>query len=677
MILIICCVITTGEKDQRGTNGVISLADGWKDRASNIRTIDDVYTNGDGSPVVLEKKLMMGLRDADCLCFASYNVDLDIYVEDRNIYSFRSLENLTGKGYGTAFHEVDLPGNLGGKILRIEFESSDINKKNTYGYISHVYLGSAMSYTQMMFDKKAVSVGISVFIVFFGIILVLMSITTAKRASLGVATIIIGLWFLTVTDVIQLLTGAVYLVRVLNRILILLFGYPIVRFFNSLTVRRRMIYPLIEIIYSIFSVTFLISMRYFSGIDMMGMFPQILASYFVVMCLVITIMFIDDEMHCRSLGMLSRLRKYYIGITIFLVCVLIDFVLYLMRRIVSDDVYGNASRIGILVIIAIVLRNFINWWTRDRAVVERGRLISRSLSVSSSGDAPDECIKQVLEYAGEQFKAGRAVILEDQQNGKYHGTYAWFEDTEGTRASDILYIQQNGIIDEILKTYEANEGRFAIDDIDSYKSVNINIYNMLRSQNIKSIVICPLRSGEKVTGILAICDLPSDMLEEVSENARLIAYFLSELILKRDEEKRTRIFNYNDPLSGALNRRAFNEFTSGLLDRSQAFGLLLCEISNLEKISSEKGYEAGDRMVSDTVSIMSEVFGRDNVYRLVGSKFAALGFETDEAFFEDDAERLVKQARIKGVSLSVGYAYCINGANDINTVIKHAQANMH
>lgn len=60
----------------------------------------------------------------------------------------------------------------------------------------------------------------------------------------------------------------------------------------------------------------------------------------------------------------------------------------------------------------------------------------------------------------------------------------------------------------------------------------------------------------------------------------------------------------------------------------------------------QKGYEVGDKLV------------------------------TDEAYFEDDIERLVKEANEAGIKLSVGRAFCDNGINDINTAVKYAISNM-
>ena len=324
-----------------------------------------------------------------------------------------------------------------------------------------------------------------------------------------------------------------------------------------------------------------------------------------------------------------------------------------------------------------ILRHFIGWWTRDRAAVERGNLITNMLSIVSSGEDAGDSIRKILECSSQQFKAQRAVVLEDQKNGKFHGTYAWFENSEGFHPTELMFVQQKGLVDEIIKVCKSNEGRLVIDDTESYRNVNLNLYNLLRSQNVQNIIITPLGNGGNVTGLLALENIPSEKTEEASENITLISYFISELIMIRDEKKRTRVFNYNDPLSGALNRRAFNEFSSFLISGSDPFGLTLVEIKDLDVISSQQGYEAGDRIVTETVRILSDIFGSERVYRLVGSKFAAFGMETDEAYFEDEAKRLVEEANARNISLYVGCAFCNNGTKDMNTVVKYAENHMH
>jgi GGDEF domain-containing protein len=278
----------------------------------------------------------------------------------------------------------------------------------------------------------------------------------------------------------------------------------------------------------------------------------------------------------------------------------------------------------------------------------------------------------MLEFMGEELKCKRVIVFEDMHNGRYAGKYAWFDKSLGRRSIDLLYVPEKGFVDEVLDSYSANGNSFSISDIETYRDINQNIYNLLRSFDVESLVLNPLSVDGNVTGLLLLLDLPVDLIDEASPVAALTSYFLSQLILRRDDQKRMRTYTYNDSLSGAQNRRAYEEFVRNGLDLSSPFGYLSCEITDLEEISERDGFEAGDRKVIDIVAILGEIFGRSNVYRMVGSRFAAFGFETDETYFRDDVARFKEKVREAGINTAVGYVYCQNGTMDMKTFIRRA-----
>lgn len=70
------------------------IPDGWKDQYGQICSIEDIYTNSEGIPVTLDKKLIQGFTASDCLCFSSHDVDVTVYLDDSEIYSFEIYSNI-------------------------------------------------------------------------------------------------------------------------------------------------------------------------------------------------------------------------------------------------------------------------------------------------------------------------------------------------------------------------------------------------------------------------------------------------------------------------------------------------------------------------------------------------------------------------------------------------------
>ena len=84
------------------------FSDNWKSSEGAWYDLDLIEISDFGGRIELSKPLPSGTTDADSLCFESNNVNLKVMLNDRELYSFNSKENLTGMGYGHTFHEVIL-----------------------------------------------------------------------------------------------------------------------------------------------------------------------------------------------------------------------------------------------------------------------------------------------------------------------------------------------------------------------------------------------------------------------------------------------------------------------------------------------------------------------------------------------------------------------------------------
>ena len=678
VILVAIIVVSTRGLDKESEGSLINYGDGWSDDSGKEYNIEDVRVDEAGNAPVVEKILPERLKDSDFLCIETFNIDLDVYVDGQNIYSFRTKENITGLGYGTAFHEVGLSSSMAKKTITIFFKRSNPNINTQRGHIESIYLGELISYIKMVLGNNLVTHFASVMILFFGIVFVIISFVISDNerlpfdvAALGVTLIITGSWLLVLTNIFQLVSGHIFIIRALDRFLILLAGVPLICFYNSLTHQKSRIFPRIEFWSNIVLIACIFVLRYCVGIDMMYSFTRALIVYFIQIVILTIVMFVRHERYCRRNGIPSGLKYYYIGIVAFFACAFTDYGLYYFKKLFGNS-YGTITSIGVFVLVPIIMIQFIRWWTKDRQVIERERFTNRSLQYALSSGSPDESIRLLLEFMGEEFKCKRVAVFEDSHNGRFHGKYAWFDKSLEKKPIDLIHIPNNGVVDRIVNAYKENGNKYTVSDVEAFRDLNPGIYNMLKTYNIQTLVINPLEVDGVVTGLLMLLDIPAELVEEASSVATLTSYFLSQLILRRDDQKRMRTYTYNDSLSGAQNRRAYEEFVSEKLDLSMPFGYMLCRINDLEEISVKDGFKAGDAVVAEAANIMEDVFGSEHVYRMAGSSFVAFGFETDETYFNDDVARFEKNAENASISVSVGSVYCMNGAMDIKTVVKRA-----
>ncbi|MBO4903992.1 MAG: diguanylate cyclase [Lachnospiraceae bacterium] len=680
-LLIYVVTVTTGI-DRASDSTLRNFEGGWSDIDGRSYDIADVRANYDGVAPIVMKKLPVNVKDSDCLCFESYNINLDVYIDGQKVYSFASEENITGWGYGTAYHTVGLSSDMSGRTVQIRFDRSNLKLKSKRGHIENMYLGGAVTYVYKVMRSNLATVVSAGLILFFGLVFLLISFVISDNerlpfdvGALGLTSIILGSWLLVLSTVFQLISGHIYIIRCLDRFLVLIAGVPLICFFNSLTYKKSRIYPLIEFWVNIFTIILILVLRFGFGIDMMHTFQRVLVFFFAQIIILTIVMFVRHELYCRANGISSGLKFYYVGIGAFIFFAITDFSIYFYKRLFGNS-YGMLTSIGTFVLFPVVLVQFIRWWTKDRQVIERERFTNRALQYALSSDSPDESIRLMLEFMGEELKCKRVIVFEDAHNGRYHGRYAWFDKSLGKRSIDLLYVPYKGVVENILEVYRENGNRYVIEDVESFKDTKQSVYNLLATYRISNLVAKPLEVDGEVTGILLLLDMPDDLINEAASVADLTSYFLSQLILRRDDQKRMRLYTYNDSLSGAQNRRAYDEFVRERLDLASSFGYLICTISNLEEISDKGGFEAGDAVIEDMVAILSEVFGKENVYRMAGSRFVAFGFETDETYFYDDVARFERNSKEKGINVSLGVVYCINGAKDIGIVVKRANEKM-
>lgn len=672
-------IVTTDVFDRSYRNDIMPFSGIWEDEKGTEYRIVELVGGKLPEGTILSKKLPEHLTDADCLCFESRNCNFNVYVEGTKLYSFKSKENLSGLGYGHAFHEVNLRAAYSGKTVRIEMDG--VYEGQNGGRIFSLYICTASDYFHLQVDERILSVILSAMTLFFGIIMILVFIWIPGKerlpfdiASLGLSAFALGTWLFGDTGIIQLLTGQLYAWRAIDRVVIFFVGFPLVSFFNSLTAKKRVVYQRAWFFATLAFIVSLIGLRYFAGVDMIESYTPALVVFIAGLLLTFLIIFIDNSIYCRKHNINIKLKYFFAGMTVLIGCAFLDLVFYSVR-FSSVETYGTFTRVGTVAFIFIMMLQFLNWWAKDQATIGRERFINRILQDSIASGSSEDSIRTALEYIGTELKLGRTIIFEERSKGRFHGTYEWFEEGRDPDVLELLYIPYQGLIDKLYDNYRASGKALIVEDVEACQDAHPALYNLLSPYHVQNLAVIPMEENDGLAGLFVLLDVPKQALSAVNEIIGTISYFLSQLILRRDEEKRLRHYSYNDTLSGALNRRAYLEYINQDIDTSVSFGYLVCEIDGLKDANNIRGYDAGDRMVQLVVDTLAEIFGKDSVYRAGGSQFVAFGSESEEAFFNNDVNRFRRKVEENGVHVFVGTVYCIYGTRDIAAVI--SRANQH
>jgi diguanylate cyclase (GGDEF)-like protein len=117
---------------------------------------------------------------------------------------------------------------------------------------------------------------------------------------------------------------------------------------------------------------------------------------------------------------------------------------------------------------------------------------------------------------------------------------------------------------------------------------------------------------------------------ELAQSAQWLATLLS--VGHRYEQLRT--LAVTDELSGAYNRRYFNKFVTGLLDRARAsrfrVTLLLFDIDDFKKYNDSFGHASGDAIIRELIGLLRSCTRPDDlVARLGGDEFAVVYWDNE------------------------------------------------
>ncbi len=667
----------TDMQDSSYRQRIRDFSDDWQTTSGEMVDTDS-YTLGDSDGMAQIVKLLPGdITESDNLCFESVNVNIKAYIDDEPVYSYMAKENLSGMGYGSLFHTIGLSPDMGGKPVRIIY--SAVTTQSRRGRIRNVYLGPAADFIHLSLEDNRMSIILTILIIFFGCILILVWAGTSNKSELpvdildmGLASVLMGFWLLANTNMMQLLTGKTIFWRVIDRLASILAMYPFIRFFNSITRLKRKIYVYLAFLLTTGLCLSLIISRYAFGIDTLVSFPRIQMIMVLVAFIIVAVMQAENFYYCRKNSLPLEHKGTYLGMAALFICGFMETILYL--SVGGIRLSGTIIIFGMLFFVVTVLLQFINWWIRDQAAVDRDRFVNRSLQFAVSSRNPVESIRLLLEYMGKELGAKRTAIFEANERGDFACTYEWYQEGQYPLNGEQTILPLKGFIDQIYDSMFSKEQYVMIEDVEKIQTTYPQLYQRLKNLSAMGLVAGPLKSEDRLIGIFCVGDIAPEHYRNITEIMGIISYFFAQFINQRKEQERMLFYSYHDPLSTTKNRSALKEFTDQKLDMSQAFGYVICEILGLKEINVRQGHDAGDEIVVRAAKCLMDAFGESNVYRISGEEFVCFGFESDETFFENDVERARRLFEDNKVDAAMGAVYCSNGTTDLKNVAKYAHS---
>ncbi|MDW7668770.1 MAG: diguanylate cyclase, partial [Bacillota bacterium] len=152
----------------------------------------------------------------------------------------------------------------------------------------------------------------------------------------------------------------------------------------------------------------------------------------------------------------------------------------------------------------------------------------------------------------------------------------------------------------------------------------------------------------------------------------------------KEINRRIEYLSYRDQLTGAYNRRYFNEELKRLdTKRNLPLSIIIADVNGLKIINDTFGHDVGDKILKGFVKTTKGILRSDEIIaRMGGDEFAILLPSCEKKYTENIIKRIkenVEEKEIEGLKISValGYSTKIDNKYDIDKVKKDAEDIMY
>jgi len=161
--------------------------------------------------------------------------------------------------------------------------------------------------------------------------------------------------------------------------------------------------------------------------------------------------------------------------------------------------------------------------------------------------------------------------------------------------------------------------------------------------------------------------------------------FLQDITRNRSIEDDLKNLQDRDPLTGLLNRRAFErEMEKNDTCQSDPVGIMIGDVNGLKFVNDSQGNEAGNRLLVAAAQTIRKAFSEDFLMaRVGGDEFAVMGLKTERPVFEKAREKIREAVdRYNGenpslqLSLSIGFALNDEAPSQVHEIFTQADNNM-
>lgn len=314
------------------------------------------------------------------------------------------------------------------------------------------------------------------------------------------------------------------------------------------------------------------------------------------------------------------------------------------------------------------------WEQRDRDYEANEAMVNEGLRISLAAHTPDQCIAALLEYLGQSLGSERVYIFEEAGNHTCDNTYEWC-------ASGVEPQKENlqGIPVEVVNMWYERFHRgenVLISNVEHLKDSDVQMYEYLKPQDIRSLAVSPLINEGKIIGFYGVDNPPERFLGNITTLFHILGHFIVALLHRRNHVRRLEELCFEDQLTGIGNRHAVQDYMKRI-NRQESIAIVYCDVMGLKKANDTLGHLEGDKLLIRASECMKKVFGDYMLFRVGGDEFLALCSGMTEQELEKRIELLKWEMRDKNAPMAIGSVWRVDDSESMNKLLTIADDRMY
>lgn len=178
-------------------------------------------------------------------------------------------------------------------------------------------------------------------------------------------------------------------------------------------------------------------------------------------------------------------------------------------------------------------------------------------------------------------------------------------------------------------------------------------------------------------GYIAIINPAKEGFAAIAKPLYTILRVSSIMMRNRDNIQKLRAISTVDQLTGIGNRRALNDFVDKCLRPGTMYAVIFVYVNGLKKMNDTFGHARGDLLIQTIAYVLSNVAGKNHVFRLGGDEFLALMPCSSDEEAITIIDRMEQSMTTHHCSAAIGYVLCLAPFHDLDGLIHQADKKMY